>query len=435
MKFVLASHNRKKLAEMQEILRELGVEVVLQSDVGLDLEPEENGVTFAENAAIKAMAVMQASGLPAIADDSGLCVDALNGAPGIYSARYGGVDSDQARYRLLLENLRGAGTRTAHFHTAIVCCFPNGESCWTQPGIATAPLPMHPRGTTASAMTRCFRAGAAQDLCPADAGGEKRHQPPRQRPCGLRGGAENLLERTEGASMELTSKQRAQLRGMAANLDTIVHVGKDGIGENLIKQVNDALEARELVKGRVLENSMYTAREAAEELKVAARCEVVQVIGSKFVLFRYQHNKDKRKIELEKRQEAQRMKIGIYGGTFNPIHRGHLTAARAALDALGLDRLLLIPASVPPHRPAPGQRRARRPPGNGGLACAQLGPCAQALDTELHRTGPSYTVDTLRQLPWSIRRMSCGFSWGRICFCPWSAGIMRRTFCLCPSGL
>ena len=100
--------------------------------------------------------------------------------------------------------------------------------------------------------------------------------------------------------MELTSKQRAQLRGMAANLDTIVHVGKDGIGETLVKQVNDALEARELIKGRVLENSMYTAREAAEELKVAARCEVVQVIGSKFVLFRYQHNKDKRKIELEK---------------------------------------------------------------------------------------------------------------------------------------
>ena len=100
--------------------------------------------------------------------------------------------------------------------------------------------------------------------------------------------------------MELTSKQSAQLRGMAANLDTIDHVGVDGIGDNLVKQVNDALEARELIKGRVLENSMYTAREAAEELKVAARCEVVQVIGSKFVLFRYQHNKDKRKIELEK---------------------------------------------------------------------------------------------------------------------------------------
>ena len=127
MKFVLASHNRKKLAEMQEILGELGVEVVLQSDVGLDLEPEENGTTFAENAAIKAMAVMQASGLPAIADDSGLCVNWLNGAPGVYSARYGGLDDDAARYRLLLQNLRGATDRSAYFHTAIVCAFPNGD--------------------------------------------------------------------------------------------------------------------------------------------------------------------------------------------------------------------------------------------------------------------------------------------------------------------
>lgn len=128
MKFVLASHNRKKLAEMQEILRELGVEVVLQSDVGLDLEPEENGTTFAENAAIKAMAVMQASGLPAIADDSGLCVDALNGAPGVYSARYGGPGLDDVgRYRLLLENMRGQLDRRCRFVSAICCCFPNGD--------------------------------------------------------------------------------------------------------------------------------------------------------------------------------------------------------------------------------------------------------------------------------------------------------------------
>ena len=92
--------------------------------------------------------------------------------------------------------------------------------------------------------------------------------------------------------MELTSKQRAQLRGLANGIDTIVQVGKDGIGENLIKQVNDALEARELVKGRVLENSMLTPREAAEELAVKARAEVVQVIGTKFVLYRQSHRKD-----------------------------------------------------------------------------------------------------------------------------------------------
>ena len=104
--------------------------------------------------------------------------------------------------------------------------------------------------------------------------------------------------------MELTSKQRAQLRSLATNLDTIVHVGKEGIGDNLIKQVNDALEARELITGRVLENSLLTAREAAEELAVAARCEVVQVIGSKFVLYRMQHHKSKRKIELVKAKRS-----------------------------------------------------------------------------------------------------------------------------------
>ena len=96
--------------------------------------------------------------------------------------------------------------------------------------------------------------------------------------------------------MELTSKQRAQLRGLANSIDTIVHVGKDGIGENLIKQVDDALEARELIKGRVLDNSIdYDARIAAEELAKATRSEVVQVIGTKFVLYRESHSKPKEK--------------------------------------------------------------------------------------------------------------------------------------------
>lgn len=100
--------------------------------------------------------------------------------------------------------------------------------------------------------------------------------------------------------MDLTSKQRAQLRGLANSIDTILQVGKDGLGENLIKQANDALEARELIKGRALENSEFSAREAAEALAQATRSEVVQVIGSKFVLYRYQHNKEKRKIQLVK---------------------------------------------------------------------------------------------------------------------------------------
>lgn len=127
MKLVLASKNKKKLVEMNEILSHLGTEVCSEAEAGVDVEVEETGTTFEENSLLKARAVMEASGLPAIADDSGLCVDALNGAPGVYSARYGGLDDDVARYRLLLENLRGAGTRAAHFHTSVVCCFPNGD--------------------------------------------------------------------------------------------------------------------------------------------------------------------------------------------------------------------------------------------------------------------------------------------------------------------
>ena len=94
--------------------------------------------------------------------------------------------------------------------------------------------------------------------------------------------------------MELTSKQRAQLRGLANTIDTIIHVGKDGIGENLIKQADDALEARELIKGKVLENSLLSSREAAEALASATRSQVVQVIGTKFVLYRPTHKKDKK---------------------------------------------------------------------------------------------------------------------------------------------
>lgn len=94
----------------------------------------------------------------------------------------------------------------------------------------------------------------------------------------------------------LTSKQRAQLKGIAAGLDTIVQIGKGGITENVISQVGDALAAREIIKGRVLENSLLTAREACDALSEACGAEQVQVIGSKFVL--YKKNAKEPKIEL-----------------------------------------------------------------------------------------------------------------------------------------
>ena len=128
MKFVLASKNQKKLVEMNEILCQLGIQVCSEAEAGVDVEVEETGSTFEENSLLKAKAVMEESGLPAIADDSGLCVDALNGAPGVYSARYGGEGlDDTARYRLLLENMRGQTPRTAMFVSVITCCFPNGD--------------------------------------------------------------------------------------------------------------------------------------------------------------------------------------------------------------------------------------------------------------------------------------------------------------------
>ncbi|MCI9223171.1 MAG: XTP/dITP diphosphatase [Oscillospiraceae bacterium] len=145
MKMVLASKNPKKMKEMNEILSGMGVEVCLQSDVGIDIDVEETGTTFEENSLLKAKAVMEASGLPAIADDSGLCVDALNGAPGVYSARYGGDGlDDTGRYRLLLANMPRGAARTAKFVSVITCCFPGGEVLTARgecPGtIAFAPM-------------------------------------------------------------------------------------------------------------------------------------------------------------------------------------------------------------------------------------------------------------------------------------------------------
>lgn len=106
MKVVLASKNKHKLEEISQITRKFGMELVLESDLGVDIDVEETGSTFEENSFLKAEAVMKATGLPALADDSGIAVDALNGEPGIYSARYGFDESldDWGRLQLLLKN-------------------------------------------------------------------------------------------------------------------------------------------------------------------------------------------------------------------------------------------------------------------------------------------------------------------------------------------
>ena len=132
MKVVLASKNKHKLEEISQITRKFGMELVLESDLGVDIDVEETGTTFEENSFLKADAVMKATGLPALADDSGIAVDALNGEPGIYSARYGFDESldDWGRLQLLLKNTEQVpdDRRQAKFVCVITMVTPDGQT-------------------------------------------------------------------------------------------------------------------------------------------------------------------------------------------------------------------------------------------------------------------------------------------------------------------
>ena len=128
MRLVLASNNQGKLKEMRAMMSEMGYEIVSQKEAGLELEVEETGTTFLENAFLKAEAACALSGLPAVADDSGLVVEALGGEPGVYSARYAGEDkTDRERNLYLLEKMKNEEHRDAKFVSEIACVFPNGD--------------------------------------------------------------------------------------------------------------------------------------------------------------------------------------------------------------------------------------------------------------------------------------------------------------------
>ena len=149
MKVVLASKNKHKLVEISEITKKFGIELVLQSDLGVDIDVEETGTTFEENSFIKAEAVMKATGLPALADDSGIAVDALNGEPGVYSARYGFDDTldDWGRLELLLKNTAHVpdDQRQAQFVCVITMVTPDGQVIQAR-GEIHGELTREPRG-------------------------------------------------------------------------------------------------------------------------------------------------------------------------------------------------------------------------------------------------------------------------------------------------
>ncbi len=148
-KFIVASHNLHKLEELREILVPLGFSVVGPDDVGGISEPEENGTTFEENALIKARSACKETGLAAIADDSGLCVDALDGAPGIYSARFAGTGNSDDNNALLLEKLKNVpyDKRTAHFCFMYCLCFPRRQGIYRKGRVCKGNIATEPEGS------------------------------------------------------------------------------------------------------------------------------------------------------------------------------------------------------------------------------------------------------------------------------------------------
>jgi XTP/dITP diphosphohydrolase len=160
MRFIIATHNAHKLIEMRRILEPLGIEAVTDTDLGIVLpEVEETGTTFAQNAHLKAAAACEFSGLPAIADDSGLMVDALDGAPGVYSARYAGENgNDQKNNEKLLNALKEVPDekRGAQFVSAICCVFPDGSTI-TADGVVRGSIGYEPKGENGFGYDPLFR--------------------------------------------------------------------------------------------------------------------------------------------------------------------------------------------------------------------------------------------------------------------------------------
>jgi len=148
MTFVLATANPGKIKEMQELLTSLGIKIVTRESLGIDVDVEETGTTFFENASLKAKAICEISGLPSIADDSGLMVDALDGKPGVHSSSFGGESlSASERNSYLLSFLGKMEQRTAKFVCNIVCVFPSG-ALLSAVGECQGEITLEPKGSS-----------------------------------------------------------------------------------------------------------------------------------------------------------------------------------------------------------------------------------------------------------------------------------------------
>jgi nicotinate-nucleotide adenylyltransferase len=290
MTFVLATKNSGKLEEMRAVLSGMGHGLIPCSEAGADAEVDETGDTFRENALLKARAACGATGLPAIADDSGLCVGALNGEPGVYSKRYAGEGADDGgRCDFLLKKLENTEHRSAKFVSNIVCVFTNGDV--------------------------------------VEASGECR--------------GEILREKRGGG----------------------------GFGYDPVFYIPEL--------GRSMAELM-----PAEKNAVSHRGAALRAFAPKLEAYL---------------RGGGAMKTGIYGGAFNPPHTGHVRLAEAAMERLGLDRLIVVPTGEPPHKRLPGVS----PDALTRLALTRLAfadlPRADVSGCEAERAGVSYTADTVRR--------------------------------------
>lgn len=174
MKFIMATNNAHKVIELSRILLPLGIEVVSAKDAGITLDDvEETGTTFAENAFLKANSAYKKIGMSVVADDSGLCVDALDGRPGVYSARYGGEGAtDSEKNAKLLDELRNVddANRTAHFTSAICCILEDGTRIDVE-GICNGKIAFEPHGNGGFGYDPIFICG---DKCYAELSGEEK---------------------------------------------------------------------------------------------------------------------------------------------------------------------------------------------------------------------------------------------------------------------
>ena len=172
MKLIAATNNAHKVVEFKRILEPLGFTVLSQKEAGIHVEAEETGTTFEENAYLKAKAVYDASGLPTVADDSGIAVDALNGAPGVYSARYGGPSlNDVDRYEKLLHEMDGVPDekRTARFVCAISLIL-SSDQVFGFTGVCEGKIVYGPRGENGFGYDPIFMVGdkSTAELLPED---------------------------------------------------------------------------------------------------------------------------------------------------------------------------------------------------------------------------------------------------------------------------